>query len=214
MLLKSVIIDKENLTTVNESCTLEEALDILESSGYRCVPILDQSGKIFRGNIYKMHIYRHKANGGDMSLPVTHLLKNATKFIFVNTSFFKVFFTIKELPYIAVLDENNHFYGILTHSKLLNILAQSWNIEQGSFVLTIASTGKQGDLASITKIIAKHTSIASCITLDVGKDEFVRRTLITLPADTTEEKCAEIVENLEKKNFKVIELENLKNELK
>ena len=94
MLLKSVVIKKDNLTTVNESCTLEEALSILEDSGYRCVPILDESGKIFRGNIYKMHIYRHKANGGDMSLPVTYLLKNATKFIDVNTSFFKVFFTI------------------------------------------------------------------------------------------------------------------------
>ncbi|EGO6146831.1 CBS domain-containing protein, partial [Enterococcus faecalis] len=55
MLLKSVVIKKDNLTTVNESCTLEEALSILEDSGYRCVPILDESGKIFRGNIYKMH---------------------------------------------------------------------------------------------------------------------------------------------------------------
>ncbi|MGM0211910.1 cyclic di-AMP binding protein CbpA [Enterococcus sp. AZ112] len=212
MLLKSVVIKKDNLTTVNESCTLEEALSILEDSGYRCVPILDESGKIFRGNIYKMHIYRHKANGGDMSLPVTYLLKNATKFIYVNTSFFKVFFTIKELPYIAVLDENNYFYGILTHSTLLNILAQSWNVKQGSYVLTIASVGQQGDLAAISKIIAKYSSIASCITLDVDSEEFVRRTLITLPADTTAETCTAIVEHLERKNFKVVELENLEDE--
>lgn len=94
------------------------------------MPILDSSGNIFRGNIYKMHIYRHKANGGDMTLPVTHLLKNATKFIYLDTSFFKVFFTIKELPYIAVLDSENHFYGILTHSTLLNMLSQSWSVEQ------------------------------------------------------------------------------------
>lgn len=212
MLLKSVVIKKDNLTTVNESCTLEEALSILEDSGYRCVPILDESGKIFRGNIYKMHIYRHKANGGDMSLPVTYLLKNATKFIYVNTSFFKVFFTIKELPYIAVLDENNYFYGILTHSTLLNILAQSWNVKQGSYVLTIASVGQQGDLAAISKIIAKYSSIASCITLDVDSEEFVRRTLITLPAGTTAETCKAIVEHLERKNFKVVELENLEDE--
>lgn len=212
MLLKSVVIKKDNLTTVNESCTLEEALSILEDSGYRCVPILDESGKIFRGNIYKMHIYRHKANGGDMSLPVTYLLKNATKFIYVNTSFFKVFFTIKELPYIAVLDENNYFYGILTHSTLLNILAQSWNVKQGSYVLTIASVGQQGDLAAISKIIAKYSSIASCITLDVDSEEFVRRTLITLLAGTTAETCTAIVEHLERKNFKVVELENLEDE--
>lgn len=209
MLLKGIVRRKKDLTTVSETCTLEEALNILEDSGFRCVPILDKSGKIFRGNIYKMHIYRHKANGGDMSLPVTYLLKNATKFIYVNTSFYKVFFTIKELPYIAVLDENNYFYGILTHAALLNVLAQSWNIEAGSYVFTIASSGKQGDLANITKIISKYTDISACITLDVGKDEFIRRTLITLPDTATQETCEEITRHLESKNFKVVEIENL-----
>ena len=61
MLLKTLIKPKKELTTVKEDCTLEEALHVLEDSGYRCVPILDESGKIFRGNIYKMHIYRHKS---------------------------------------------------------------------------------------------------------------------------------------------------------
>ncbi|MHC9000369.1 cyclic di-AMP binding protein CbpA [Enterococcus bulliens] len=212
MLLKSMVYKKADLTTVLETATLAEALTILENSGYRCVPILDETGKIFRGNIYKMHIYRHKANGGDMSLPVTSLLKNATKFIYVNSSFFNVFFTIKELPYIAVLDENDHFYGILTHSSLLSVLAQSWNVEQGSYVLTIASTGKKGDLAAISKSIAKYSSIASCITLDIGKDEFIRRTLITLPAETTQTTLNKIIEQLESKLFKVVEIEDLKAE--
>ena len=204
MLLKTLVYKKKDLTTVTETSTLEEALAILESSGYRCVPILDASGNIFRGNIYK-------ANGGDMTLPVTHLLKNATKFIYLDTSFFKIFFTIKELPYIAVLDNDNHFYGILTHSTLLNMLSQSWSVEQGSYVLTIASTGKQGDLATIAKIIAKHSSIASCITLDIEKEEYIRRTLITLPAHTDQKVCDTIVNHLEKKNYKVIEIENLQN---
>jgi hypothetical protein len=144
-----------------------------------------------------------------MNLPVTHLLKNATKFIHVTDSFFHVFFTIKELPYIAVLDHDNQFYGILTHSSLLNMLAQSWSIEDGSYVLTIASTGKQGDLAAISKIISKYSNIASCITLDVGKDEFIRRTLITLPAGTTLELRDKIIAQLENKQFKVVEIEDL-----
>lgn len=209
MLLKTMVYKKQDLTTVNETNTLAEALETLEESGYRCVPILDKSCKIFRGNIYKMHIYRHKANGGDMTLPVTYLLKNATKFIHVTDSFFHVFFTIKELPYIAVLDHDNQFYGILTHSSLLNMLAQSWSIEDGSYVLTIASTGKQGDLAAISKIISKYSNIASCITLDVGKDEFIRRTLITLPSGTSLELRDKIIAQLENKQFKVVEIEDL-----
>ena len=134
---------KRELTIIKESATLQEAIDILEDSGYRCVPILDETETIFRGNIYKMHIYRHKANGGDMSLPVTHLLKNATKFISIDSSFFKVFFTIKELPYITVLNTDMTFYGILTHNALLNMLAQSWSIDVGSDVLTAIAPGQK-----------------------------------------------------------------------
>ncbi|MCJ0578504.1 CBS domain-containing protein, partial [Enterococcus cecorum] len=46
MLLKSMVYKKENLTTVKETNTLREALDILEESGFRCVPILDETGRI------------------------------------------------------------------------------------------------------------------------------------------------------------------------
>lgn len=209
MLLKSLCIPKKNLTTVSETASLQEAIDILEKSGYRCVPILDETGKIFRGNIYKMHIYRHKATGGDMNLPVTHLLKNATKFISIHSSFFKVFFTIKELPYISVLDEENHFYGILTHSSLLNMLEQSWNINTGSFVLTIISPGLRGDLANITKIINRYCSISSCITLDVEREELIRRTLITLESGLDRKTVDVISEQLDKKDYRVVEIEDL-----
>ena len=88
MLIKSLVIKKDYLTTVNEKATLAEALKVLEDSGYRCVPIVDDTGTIFRGNIYKMHIYRHKSQGGDMNLPVTYLLKNATKTIHHSSRYF------------------------------------------------------------------------------------------------------------------------------
>lgn len=209
MLIRSLAIPKKELTVVKESATLQEAIEILEESGYRCVPILDETGTLFRGNIYKMHIYRHKANGGDMSLPVTHLLKNATKFISIDSSFFKVFFTIKELPYIAVLNKDMTFFGIMTHSSLLNMLAQSWSVDAGSYVLTIVSPGKKGDLFQISKVINKYSSIASVISLDVTRDEVLRRVLVTLPAGITKSELETIVQALERQDYRVVSTENL-----
>lgn len=209
MLLKTLIKPKNELTTVQEDFTLEQALAVLEDSGYRCVPILDKTGKIFRGNIYKMHIYRHKSRGGDMALPVTHLLKNASKFISLDSAFFNIFFTIRDLPYITVLDEKNNFYGILTHNRLLEMLSQSWNVNIGSYVLTVVSGDERGDLADMAKIITKYTSISGCITLDVQAGELVHRTMFTLPADVSHDKLEKIVANLERKNFKVPEIEDL-----
>ena len=208
MLLKTLVRPKAELTTVPEDITLEQALKILEDSGFRCVPVLDKTGNLFRGNIYKMHIYRHKSRGGDMSLPVTHLLKNATKFVNIDDAFFKIFFTIKDLPYITVLDNENHFYGILTHAKLLEMLSQSWNVNVGSYVLTVVSSGERGDLVDMAKIITKYTTIANCMTLDV-QGELVRRVLFTLPANITHERMERIVDALERKNFKVSEIEDL-----
>ncbi|MDO4912672.1 MAG: cyclic di-AMP binding protein CbpA [Lactobacillus sp.] len=214
MLIKSLVKKKDYLTTVNENATLEDALKILEDSGYRCVPILDDSGTIFRGNIYKMHLYRHKSQGGDMSLPVTHLLKNATKTIHVNSPFFKVFFNIRDLPYIAVLDKDNKFYGILTHTKLLEMLSTSWNMNDASYVLTVLSGNKKGTLSKITKIIAKYSSIAGAMVLDSGKGslsaDYVRRTLITLPSDVDIDTLHVIVNKLVSKGYVVAEIEDLK----
>lgn len=209
MLIKSLVYKKDYLTTVNEKATLAEALQILEDSGYRCVPILDDSGKLFRGNIYKMHIYRHKSQGGDMNLPVTYLLKNATKTIKVNSPFFQVFFNIKDLPYIAVLDEQDYFYGILTHSKLLGMLSDAWNIKNSSFVLTVLSNNERGNLVKMAKIISKYTNIASCLTLDVKLGELVRRNLFTLPVGVSNDTMKAIVDKLEKKGFVVAEIEDL-----
>lgn len=210
MLMKDLIKPKAELTTVREDATLEEALTVLETSGFRCVPILDATGNIYRGNIYKMHIYRHKSRSGDMQLPVTHLLKNATKFVTLNSQFFTVFFAIRDLPYITVLDENNRFYGILTHNRLLKMLSQSWNVDIGSYVLTVTSPDERGDLVSIAKIITKYTAIASCMTLDIRTDGEPRRTMFTLPAGVTPTKLNKIVANLKRKHFDVPEIENLR----
>ena len=209
MILKEIVKPKSELTTISETATLEEALDILESSGFRCVPVLDKTGKLFRGNIYKMHIYRHKSRGGDMQLPVTQLLKNASKFISIDSAFFNIFFTIKDLPYIAVLDENNNFYGILTHSSLLNTLSQSWNVNNGSYVLTVLSSGDRGDLAKISKIITRYSSIASCISLDLHESNNIQRILFTLPSNVDEHRLKRIVASLKRNKFEVTEIENL-----
>nr|WP_321315849.1 cyclic di-AMP binding protein CbpA [uncultured Ligilactobacillus sp.] len=209
MILKEIVKPKDELTLINENATLEEALDILETSGFRCVPVLDKSGNIFRGNIYKMHIYRHKSRGGDMNLPVTQLLKNATKFISLDSAFFNIFFTIKDLPYITVLDENNNFFGILTHSSLLKMLSQSWNVNDGSYVLTILSSGNRGDLAKISKIITRYTSIASCISLDLHESNNVQRILFTLPSDVDKSKLKRIVASLKRNRFEIEAIEDL-----
>lgn len=210
MLIKELSLAKTRVRTVPETVTLEEALELLEEFGYRCVPILDESGTIYRGNIYRMHLYKHKSEGKDMSLPVTHLLKNATKYVHTYSSFYSIFFMIKDLPYITVLDENNHFYGILTHSALINLLESSWKIDTGSYVLTIAASGVRGDLANIAKIVNRYADIISVITLDT-EESSIRRTIVTLGPESTREDVDKIGALLDRRGYGILQVEDLRN---
>ena len=113
----------------------------------------------------------------------------------------------------AVLDEENHFYGILTHSRLLDMLSDAWDIKNGSYVLTVLSDNARGNLIKMSKIVSKHTNMSSVMTLDAAAGElqgdFVRRTLFTLPAGVSEITMKAIVDKLQKKGFVVSEIEDL-----
>lgn len=208
MLVQSLCIPKHQCVKISETATLREALQTLEETGYRCVPVLDQTGQLFKGNIYKMHIYRHGMNGGSLDDNVMTLIKNTTKFIYTGSNFFEVFFSIKELPYIAVLNDDGQFFGILPHGKMLGMLEEAWNRDSGSYVLTVALSEQKGALEKIAKIINKYSTVASLMTLD-AKSSVMRRVLITLPTDCDEKTKKKIVKKLNEKGLRVVAIEDL-----
>lgn len=208
MLVQSLCIPKHQCVTISETATIREALDTLEKTGYRCVPVLDQSGQDFKGNIYKMHIYRHGMNGGSLDDNVMSLIKNKSKYIYTGSNFFEVFFSIKELPYIAVLNDDGHFFGILPHGKMLGMLEEAWNRDSGSYVLTVALSEQKGALEKISKIVNKYSTVASLMTLD-AKSSVMRRVLITLPTDCDEKTKKKIVKKLDDKGLRVVAVEDL-----
>ncbi|VWX34539.1 cyclic di-AMP binding protein CbpA [Exiguobacterium oxidotolerans] len=208
MLVQSLCIPKHQCIKISETATLREALKTLEDTGYRCVPVLDQSGQEFKGNIYKMHIYRHGMNGGSLDDNVMTLIKNTSKFIYTASNFFEVFFSIKELPYIAVLNDDGQFFGILPHGKMLGMLEEAWNRDSGSYVLTVALSEQKGAIEKIAKIVNKYSTVASLMTLD-AKSSVMRRVLITLPLDCDEKTKNKIVKKLNEKGLRVVAVEDL-----
>src|SRR5699024_2751894 len=127
----------------------------------------------------------------------------------INAAFFNIFFTIMDLPYITVLDENNYFFGILTHNRLLKILSRSSNVELGSYVLTFLSKGERDDSVVIAQTITEYSEIASCISLGFSKKDNLHRTLFTLPSGIEEKRLNRIVTKLKRRGFEIEEIEDL-----
>lgn len=82
----------------------------------------------------------------------------------------------------------------------------------GSYVLTVVAPSRKGDLYQITKIINKTSSIANILTLDATRDDVLRRVLVTLPASATKEQLKTIVQSLERQDYSVISIEDLRSE--
>ncbi|MDF7627319.1 cyclic di-AMP binding protein CbpA [Leuconostocaceae bacterium ESL0723] len=211
MFPKSLVIPKAQLTTITEDTTIQEVYEIFnrpEEAHSRTIPILDQSGQLFRGNVYKQHVFEAVANGEDLSQPATAIMRNSTKFIFTNSKFYEVFFAIRDLPFIAVLDEDHHFYGIFTHSTLMDLLSQSWSLEKGGVALSVRTHEMRGDLEKISKTITRYTNIESV--LSIQADETTSLTLMfTLPLTIEDPQLDKLIQKLNKKHFQVTNVENL-----
>ncbi|MDG5787546.1 cyclic di-AMP binding protein CbpA [Evansella sp. AB-P1] len=209
MKIKYNIIPKENVTFVKDTYTIREALAELEESGFRCIPILDKTGKYFKGNIYVQDIYKaivNKAKSWDDS--VLDLKDDENVFINERASFFRIFSNIKKYPYLAVLQDDDTFAGILTHANVMTILEDSWGVKTGSYTLTISTHEYQGALNTIVSSIKKITSIQSLLTLD-NESKFFRRVIITLPSETTKENLDKVISTLEGEGFRVFDVEKI-----
>ena len=209
-MLANLIKPSVSLITVSEDATLQDALDIFEEhSSFRSIPILDASGQLFRGAIYKMHIYRHVMEGGKLNLPVTTMMRNMTKFISVKATFFELFFTLRDLPFISVLDEDNHFMGIITHSRVMELMAQSLQTSEGRYTLTVLTSGERGALEKAAKIISRYTNISSAISLNPDNNLRTVRILFTLPNTVDEAKLSKIIRTLSRRGYHLESIEDL-----
>ncbi|OYQ67739.1 cyclic di-AMP binding protein CbpA [Aerococcus sp. 1KP-2016] len=210
MNIRELSIKRDAIKYVTEANTLQDALDIMQDNNFRSLPILSQSGTMYRGNVYRQHIYKRIVNGESLDVSVTHHLKNATKYIYTNSTLFQTIFAIRDLPYISVLNEDHTFYGILTHRAFERGLFQAWSLDEEGFVLTIqARQDDHGAIAVISRIIGRFTSINTVVT-SVDPRTNVSNIIISLNGDCSPASLEKIVTRIERKNYKVLSVNNTK----
>lgn len=213
MFPKSMIIKKQDLLTVTEDTTIGEVYDIFENQKegqhLRTIPILDSTGHLFRGNIYRQHVYEFVANKGDLNQKATSIMRNSTKFISTKADFYELFFAIRNLPYIAVVDDGHHFVGILTHAALMDLLAKSWSLAKGGVAIAVRDRQRRGDLQRMARTITRYTNIESVLSLQTSSQGGPLAVLFTLPLTPDSPVLRKIITKLERKRFTVVAQEDL-----
>ncbi len=203
-MIEALMVPKDVMTVFPRTLSCYEALSILEAEGLRCAPVLDRSKTIYRGNIYRYHIYRHQFHHPECDLtqiPVTHFLKNTTKIVRNTDSLYELFFSMSDLPYIAVLNLSNSFLGVVQHRTMLDFFNQSWSLNEAGYVLKVEAIGKHGQLSKVTRLINRRSDITSCMTIDKG--EYYNRSsiLYLLPKELNLFTLNTLVKDLERRKY-------------
>lgn len=205
MRIKGNYVPKKEVLFCLESFTVGEALDHLNKTGYRCVPVLDEKQEKFLGNVYKVDILEYK---GSLGGKISELLKNETGYVREESSFFKVFFTIKQLPYLSVVDEKEQFLGILTHKKVFELLEDAWGVQSSVYSIMIGTQDYNGAIQKLATLLKRYSGIQSLMTFD-NNALLVRRIMFTLGEEFKKEELDSLLKDLEKNGFRVVYVEEM-----
>lgn len=206
MLVKQKYVKKRDVTFVKETDSISDVLSQLNSSGFRCIPVVDEESGKFVGNVYKVEVLEYQLNDGNMDKPVKQLTEESDAYIYESCSFFEVFHSIKELPYLAVVDSKGYFTGILPHSKVFELIEEAWGYRTGSCALTVVLPDTEGILVKVLTAIKKIWQIHCVFSLD-DDTTYLRRVIITLTKGAKESTVKEIEAAIVKQGARIIDIE-------
>lgn len=205
-MIESLLIPKQQLTYFSESDNCATVLEILEDQGLRCAPVLDATGQMYRGNIYRYHIYQyayHNPNKSLANIPITRFLKNTARTVQIDDSFYHLFLALRDLPYIAVLNEHKAFIGAVPHSKFLNFCAEAWAMPKTGYILSIKTIGNKGELSKISKWINRYCDILAATTIESTQYDTESQIIIALPHTLDTLQFNQLLRLFEKKHYDV-----------
>ena len=211
LLVSNDYVGKEKVVFVKEDGHLKEVKKTLMDSGFRCIPVLDEAGVKYVGNLYEVDLLKYENDHPSLYTPLDHTIiadQGEKSVVKEDDPFFKVFSNIRQIPFLAVVNDEKEFLGIITNGNVIQVLENAWGVHNGKYSLTVGTVEYKGALHHMLEIINKYCSVQSVVTLN-NDTQFVRRICIVLPEGVSESTKDQIVNELEEYKFTVTHVEKL-----
>ncbi len=205
MLVRALMLPKEELVIADIDESLETALRKIEERNFLSIPVVD--GKKFLGFISKEKIYEEYFQiGGDRqeylkSARVRKVIRTAIPSLRPQDEVEKAAHTLENygVPFLAVINDNDEFEGIITHYAIFREFANALGIDRGSKISVIAYD-IPGQVSKLSEVITKNGGdILSFVVLDPKTKTEVKEIVVRVKA----EKFTEIVNAVKAAGFRV-----------
>jgi acetoin utilization protein AcuB len=172
MLVNSIMLTRDKLVTVSTKASLKEALQLIEDNGFLSIPVV--CGDKFYGAIGSERIY---AFGYEQGLNKEELGNKHTVDLLMRTDLPQVdpfdnlekaadLLAQKNVPFVAVVDENGIFKGILTHKIIFEQFIEIFGFNKGQR-LSVIAFDIPGQISRLSRIISDNDGdILSFVVVD------------------------------------------------
>ncbi|MFD1738586.1 CBS domain-containing protein [Bacillus salitolerans] len=207
MFVKSIMIPKHNSFTVDFTDSIESTLKKLEEHSIDGVPVL-KDGK-YVGMVTRYHVYEcffESPQTKETYLTETKAGDIATRqdiYLQGEEIFEKTLVMLKDMPILAVVDENLNYLGVVTRSDVLEQFQSAFGMHRPGVRIAFTSVETEGRIARLAEI-TKHFNekIISIATFD-ETDKLVRRIVMKVEKKDNLDK---FIKKLESAGFRVLDI--------
>ncbi|HZK33514.1 MAG TPA: CBS domain-containing protein [Tissierellaceae bacterium] len=210
MYIRSHMLPKEKLTTVQLDDNLKSVLEKIDSDNFLSLPVFDKEK--FKGIIMKETIYRtyfeNSENDKESYLnntKVKEIYNEEYKSISGDEGIEKASYLLKELgtPFLPVFDDQNRFMGILTHHAIFKAFTEAFGLDKGTRIV-VNMFNLPGQIARLTEVIRKEDiNIMNLTTVD---PEVLDLMQVIIRIDIGSKKLDRLIEKMQLAGFKIGEI--------
>lgn len=205
MFVRNLMLPKEKLVTISPSETIKKALELIDENNFLSIPVAE--GDKFYGSISKDRIY---AFYFEKSIEKEYLLSDFTVENVMRADVPTIhpleqmekaahFLEVKNVSFVAVVDEYNSFKGIITHHAIFHEFTELFGLNKGRRLAVIAYD-IPGQVSKLSRIISENGGdIISFVVVDPKSVTDVKEIVIRVRTENFQE----IIDKVKEAGFKI-----------
>ncbi|WP_040192731.1 CBS domain-containing protein [Clostridium culturomicium] len=205
MLIKNLMLSRDDLTIVNPKESVRNALDLMEKNGFLSIPVVDGDkflGVISKGQIYEYFYEKALESKAVLSeilvenVMITNVpvvspegkIEDAAYYLATKNTFF-----------LAVIDAKGAMKGIVTHNAIFQQFSELFGENHG-YGISIIAYDIPGQISKLSKVISENNGqIISFVVVDLKSITKVKEIILRIHTNDIDL----IVKKLKEAGFKV-----------
>lgn len=200
MIVQQLKLEAHKVITIEPNASLKELLETLDRCGFHFIPVV--SDGIFYGiagyaDVHKAY-FESGADKGQflVDTKVESIAINRQATIHEEGNIEEILKGIDRVPFLAVLDEANHFNGIVTKSGLTEMLRDALGMHKPGIRLTVSMPEMQGYLEKFADIVKNYSNIFGLLVLDDNTNFGYRRVSFKVSPETDIDRLTEDLKHI------------------